>query len=53
MAHGQWEGKTLDDKEVRGMFTRESLLNSDWYQARLAAKKEADEDAESEEKSGE
>ena len=42
MAHGNWEGKTLDDPDVRAMFTRDSLLASDWYQARLAAKQQSD-----------
>ncbi len=42
MAHGQWNGLTVDTPEVRQMFTRESLLASDWYQERLAAKQERD-----------
>ncbi|MCC5849043.1 MAG: hypothetical protein JJU29_13235 [Verrucomicrobia bacterium] len=35
MAHGDYEGKTLDDPEIRGMFTLEATLESDWYKARL------------------
>jgi hypothetical protein len=35
MAHDQYEGKSLDSGEVRGLFTRELLLASDWYRARL------------------
>ena len=42
MLHGQWEGKGLEHPEVRRQFTRESLLASDWYAARLAAKQEID-----------
>jgi hypothetical protein len=42
MARDQWEGKGLDHPEVRAMFTRESLLASDWYAARLAAKQNVD-----------
>ncbi|WP_068261170.1 hypothetical protein [Rubripirellula obstinata] len=42
MAHGDYEGKTIDDPEVRDLFNRESMLKSDWYQRRLATKKERD-----------
>ena len=42
MAHGEWEGKGVEDESVRAMFTRESLLASDWYQDRLRAKQERD-----------
>ncbi len=38
MAHGQYEGKSINDPSVRSLFTRESLLKSDWYQARIDAK---------------
>ncbi len=38
MAHGEYEGKGLHDPEIRKLFTRESLLESDWYKARLDAK---------------
>ncbi|HXB72534.1 MAG TPA: hypothetical protein VNY05_30130 [Candidatus Acidoferrales bacterium] len=38
MASGAWQGKGLDDPEVRDMFTRGSLLASDWYAERLGAK---------------
>jgi 3-mercaptopyruvate sulfurtransferase SseA len=37
-----WEGKTLESPEFRKLFTRESLLASDWYNARLAAKHKID-----------
>ena len=42
MAHGEWEGKTAGDPQVRAMFMRESLLGSDWYKARLRVKQERD-----------
>lgn len=42
MAHGNYNGKTLDDPSVRALFTKESMLSSDWYHARLNAKREAD-----------
>jgi hypothetical protein len=35
MAYGHYNGKKINDPEIREMFTRESLLNSNWYQARL------------------
>jgi hypothetical protein len=42
MAHGEWEGKGVEDDEVRAMFTREYLLASDWYKDRLRVKQERD-----------
>jgi hypothetical protein len=42
MLHDQWEGKTLESPDFRKLFTRESLLISDWYNARLAAKQKID-----------
>jgi hypothetical protein len=42
MAHDQYEGKGLADPAVRGLFTREYLLASPWYAARLAAKQKVD-----------
>jgi hypothetical protein len=42
MAHGEWEGKGVADPRVRAMFTRESVLESDWYKERLRAKQERD-----------
>ncbi len=38
MAYGEYEGKSLHHPEIRGLFTREAMLASDWYQARLDAK---------------
>lgn len=40
MAHGHYEGKTITDSEIRGMFTREALLESDWYNSRLLLKQQ-------------
>lgn len=42
MAFGEYEGKTAQDPELRKMFTRDELLNSDWYRRRLATKKHRD-----------
>jgi hypothetical protein len=38
MAYGNFEGKPLTDPAIRALFTRETTLASDWYQARLDAK---------------
>ncbi len=38
----EWEGKGLDHPDVRNLFTREYLLASDWYAARLKAKQSVD-----------
>ena len=38
MAHGVHEGKTLDSKEIRDMFTYEYLIESDFYAERLTRK---------------
>jgi hypothetical protein len=35
MAYDQYDGKGLESAEIRGLFRRENLLASDWYQARL------------------
>ena len=42
MLNDEWEGKGLDHPEFRKLFTREYLLASDWYAARLAAKQKVD-----------
>ncbi|WP_437185376.1 hypothetical protein SH668x_002479 [Planctomicrobium sp. SH668] len=42
MAYGQFEGKDERDPAIRAMFTRESLLASDWYAARLKTKQRRD-----------
>jgi len=43
MAHGHYQGKDLEDPGIREMFTREYLLQSDWYQERLVIKQTRDE----------
>jgi hypothetical protein len=42
MLHDEWEGKGLEHTDVRKLFTRENLLASPWYAARLAAKQKID-----------
>jgi hypothetical protein len=42
MAHGSFEGRDLSHPEIRRMFSREHLLASDWYRARLEAKQKVD-----------
>jgi hypothetical protein len=42
MAHGNYQGRQVDDPAIRHLFTRESLLSSDWYQQRLQTKQARD-----------
>ncbi len=42
MAHGSYEGRGVDAPEIRGLFTREAMLASDWYRERLRVKQERD-----------
>lgn len=42
MVHGNYLGMTIDSPEFRKMFTKESMLASDWYQARLTHKQGLD-----------
>ncbi len=42
MAYGHYEGRSITDPAIRGMFTREALLASDWYRERLLAKQRRD-----------
>jgi hypothetical protein len=42
MANGSFEGKTITDPAIRSMFTRDYLLQSDWYQERLKIKQQRD-----------
>jgi hypothetical protein len=42
MATGSFEGKDVHHPDIRRMFTREYLLASDWYRARLVAKQQRD-----------
>jgi hypothetical protein len=43
MVDGTYKGKSLDDPAIREMFTRDYLLQSDWYQERLKIKQARDE----------
>ena len=42
MAYGQYEGMSINDPELRELFTRENLIKSDWYQQRIEAKQRVD-----------
>lgn len=42
MRDDQFEGRDLNDPGLRALFTRENLLASDWYAARLAAQQKLD-----------
>ena len=42
MAYGEYEGKGLESEEIRNLFTRDALLESDWYQARLLSQQKQD-----------
>ena len=42
MLYDQFEGKGLEQPEIRALFTRENMLASDWYTERLAAKQRID-----------
>ena len=42
MAYGDYEGKHENDPAIRALFTRESLLASDWYRDRLETQQALD-----------
>jgi hypothetical protein len=42
MANGRYQGKGVEDAEVRWLFTREYLMESDWYDERLRTKQARD-----------
>ncbi len=42
MAEGNYQGKSIESPELRNEFDRELILASDWYRARLEAKRSAD-----------
>ncbi len=42
MAYGHYNGKEITDTEVRSMFTRDYVLQSDWYKERLKLKQQKD-----------
>ncbi len=42
MAHGQFNGCDVHHPDIRRMFTREYLLQSNWYRARMEARQQRD-----------
>jgi hypothetical protein len=42
MRDGEFQGKGLQDPEIRTLFTAEAVLSSDWYAARIEKKQEVD-----------
>jgi hypothetical protein len=40
MAHGDWEGRGLNDPEFRKLFDADEILGSEWYKERLTARLE-------------
>ena len=42
MAEGNYKGKTIEASEIRQLFSRDALLESDWYKARLQEKRKRD-----------
>ena len=42
MAHGHYRGMDVHAAEIRAMFTREALFESDWYRQRLQVKRQRD-----------
>lgn len=42
MAYGHYNGKSIQDPIIRSMFTREYLINSEWYKQRLYNKQQHD-----------
>ena len=44
MAHGDYEGRSIHDPEVRALFDRDAVLASDWYKDRLARYRDGEAD---------
>jgi phosphoenolpyruvate carboxykinase (diphosphate) len=42
MRDNQFEGRGIKDASIRGMFTRQTLVASDWYRARIEQKQKVD-----------
>ncbi len=42
MAKGDYNGKSIDDPEIRNLFTIENMITSDWYHERLVNKQTGD-----------
>jgi len=44
MAYGHYQEKSIDDPDIRKMFSRDYLIQSDWYRERLIIKQKRDVD---------
>ena len=44
MYHGHFEGKGINDPEVRSLFLRDNIVNSDWYKERIIEQQTRDVD---------
>ncbi|PIQ10999.1 MAG: hypothetical protein COW71_01480 [Ignavibacteriales bacterium CG18_big_fil_WC_8_21_14_2_50_31_20] len=42
MVYGKYEGKNINNPEIRDLFNRENVIKSDWYISRLKAKQDKD-----------
>ena len=42
MAYGHYHGKSASDADIRSLFTRDSMMGSDWYRERLLNKQLSD-----------
>lgn len=42
MAYGVYEGRSIEDPELRKLFDREEVIRSDWYRERLVLKQQRD-----------
>jgi hypothetical protein len=42
MVRGSYEGKGIDDPEIRALFEKDHILSSDWYRDRLLNKQRVD-----------
>jgi hypothetical protein len=42
MVYGEYEGMTLESKEIRDLFKRENVISSDWYTERIKNKQKID-----------
>ncbi|MBK1685610.1 hypothetical protein [Rhodoferax fermentans] len=42
MAYGHFEGQDISDPELRKLFDRQAVVDSDWYKARLVLKQDKD-----------
>lgn len=42
MAYGEFEGEGIESEKIRRLFTRESMLKSEWYKTRLESQQQQD-----------